>query len=344
MLQNSLSVDEILRVESLRTEFRTAVGVVRAVDGVSFEIRRGSTMGLVGESGCGKSVTALSILKLIDYPGRIAGGRILFDDVDLAEVEPEEMRRIRGAKIAMIFQEPMTSLNPVFTIGDQIAETVQVHKRVKRKDAWDRAIEMLRLVGIPSPERRVHDYPHHMSGGMRQRAMIAMALSCDPQLLIADEPTTALDVTIQAQILDLMRSLQERLKMSILLITHDLGVVAEMCEEVAVMYAGQVVERAKVRDLFRSPQMPYTEGLLNSIPRLGMTQDERLAVIEGTVPNPLRWPAGCRFAPRCRYRFDKCDQPPPLFPVDHQIARCWLVEKGRRPVHVTGAAAAEGSA
>jgi peptide/nickel transport system ATP-binding protein len=244
----------------------------------------------------------------------------------------------------MIFQEPMTSLNPVFTIGDQIAETVEVHKKVKRKEAWDRAIEMLKLVGIPSPERRVHDYPHHMSGGMRQRAMIAMALSCDPQLLIADEPTTALDVTIQAQILDLMRSLQERLKMSILLITHDLGVVAETCEEVAVMYAGQVVERAKVRDLFRSPQMPYTEGLLNSIPRLGMTQDERLAVIEGTVPNPLRWPAGCRFAPRCRYRFEKCDQPPPLFPVEGQLARCWLVEEGRRTVKVPGATAAEGTA
>jgi peptide/nickel transport system ATP-binding protein len=344
LLNQALSVDEILRVEDLRTEFRTSDGVVRAVDGVSFEIQRGQTMGLVGESGCGKSVTALSILKLIDYPGRIAGGRILFDDLDLAEVEPEEMRKIRGAKIAMIFQEPMTSLNPVFTIGDQIAETVEVHKKVKRKEAWDRAIEMLKLVGIPSPERRVHDYPHHMSGGMRQRAMIAMALSCDPQLLIADEPTTALDVTIQAQILDLMRSLQERLKMSILLITHDLGVVAETCEEVAVMYAGQVVERAKVRDLFRSPQMPYTEGLLNSIPRLGMTQDERLAVIEGTVPNPLRWPAGCRFAPRCRYRFEKCDQPPPLFPVEGQLARCWLVEDGRRAVKVPGATAAEGSA
>jgi oligopeptide/dipeptide ABC transporter ATP-binding protein len=344
LLDQALSVDEILRVEDLRTEFRTSDGVVRAVDGVSFEIQRGQTMGLVGESGCGKSVTALSILKLIDYPGRIAGGRILFDDLDLAEVEPEEMRKIRGARIAMIFQEPMTSLNPVFTIGDQIAETVEVHKKVKRKEAWERAIEMLKLVGIPSPERRVHDYPHHMSGGMRQRAMIAMALSCDPQLLIADEPTTALDVTIQAQILDLMRSLQERLKMSILLITHDLGVVAETCEEVAVMYAGQVVERAKVRDLFRSPQMPYTEGLLNSIPRLGMTQDERLAVIEGTVPNPLRWPTGCRFAPRCRYRFEKCDQPPPLFPVDGQLARCWLVEEGRRTVKVPGATAAEGTA
>jgi peptide/nickel transport system ATP-binding protein len=343
LLNQALSADEILRVEDLRTEFRTSDGVVRAVDGVSFEIQRGQTMGLVGESGCGKSVTALSILKLIDYPGRIAGGRILFDDLDLAEVEPEEMRKIRGAKIAMIFQEPMTSLNPVFTIGDQIAETVEVHKKVKRKEAWDRAIEMLKLVGIPSPERRVHDYPHHMSGGMRQRAMIAMALSCDPQLLIADEPTTALDVTIQAQILDLMRSLQERLKMSILLITHDLGVVAETCEEVAVMYAGQVVERAKVRDLFRSPQMPYTEGLLNSIPRLGMTQDERLAVIEGTVPNPLRWPTGCRFAPRCRYRFEKCDQPPPLFPVDGQLARCWLIEEGRRTVKVPGATAAEGT-
>ena len=300
-------------------------------------------MGLVGESGCGKSVTALSILKLIDYPGKIAGGRILFDDLDLAEVDAEEMRKIRGRRIAMIFQEPMTSLNPVFTIGDQIAETVEVHRKVKRREAMDRAIEMLKLVGIPSPERRVKDYPHHMSGGMRQRAMIAMALSCDPELLIADEPTTALDVTIQAQILDLMKSLQQRLKMSILLITHDLGVVAETCEEVAVMYAGQVVERATVRDLFRSPQMPYTEGLLNSIPRLGMTQTERLAVIEGTVPNPLRWPHGCRFGPRCRYRFDRCDEPPPLFPLETQLSRCWLSEEGRRTVKVPGALAEEGT-
>ncbi|TMD15338.1 MAG: ABC transporter ATP-binding protein [Chloroflexi bacterium] len=268
---------DLLRVDSLQTHFRTRDGVVRAVDGVSFAIPQGETMGLVGESGCGKSVTALSIMRLIDYPGEIASGRILFEGKDLAELEMDEMRHIRGSDIAMIFQEPMTSLNPVYTVGDQIAEAVQLHTGVSRKEAWERAIEMLDLVRIPSPERRVTDYPHNMSGGMRQRVMIAMALSCNPKLLIADEPTTALDVTIQAQILDLMRDLQSRLKMSILLITHDLGVVAETCKQVAVMYAGQIVEQAAVDTLFRSPQMPYTEGLLKSIPRLGMTQTAKLA-------------------------------------------------------------------
>jgi len=326
---------DILRVENLQTHFRTRDGFVRAVDGVSFAIRQGQTMGLVGESGCGKSVTALSIMRLLDYPGEIAGGHILFEDKDLADLEIEEMRHIRGSEIAMIFQEPMTSLNPVYTVGDQIAEAVQLHMEVSPKEAWARAIEMLELVRIPSPERRVSDYPHNMSGGMRQRVMIAMALSCNPKLLIADEPTTALDVTIQAQILDLMRDLQSRLKMSILLITHDLGVVAEMCKEVAVMYAGQIVEQASVDTLFNSPQMPYTEGLLKSIPRLGMTQAQKLAVIRGVVPNPLHWPTGCRFMRRCDYAFDKCVQPPPLFELDGQKARCWLCEGGRRTVSAT---------
>ena len=323
---------DLLRVENLQTHFRTRDGVVRAVDGVTFGIPLGRTLGLVGESGCGKSVTALSIMRLIDYPGEIAEGRILFQDKDLVELEMEDMRKVRGSDIAMIFQEPMTSLNPVYTVGDQIAETVEVHMKVSRRDAWKRAVEMLDLVRIPSPERRVHDYPHNMSGGMRQRVMIAMALSCDPKLLIADEPTTALDVTIQAQILDLMRDLQSRLNMSILLITHDLGVVAEMCDEVAVMYAGQIVEQASAKQLFKSPQMPYTEGLLKSIPKLGMTQTEKLAVIRGVVPSPLNWPKGCRFAPRCDYRFEKCAKPPPLFDVGNQRAACWLCESGRRAV------------
>jgi oligopeptide/dipeptide ABC transporter ATP-binding protein len=330
---------DLLRVEKLETHFKTRDGNVRAVDGVSFAIPQGETMALVGESGCGKSVTALSIMRLIDYPGEIAGGRILFEGKDLAELEMDEMRHIRGSEIAMIFQEPMTSLNPVFTVGDQIAEAVQLHMHMSRKEAWNRAIEMLDLVRIPSPEKRVNDYPHNMSGGMRQRVMIGMALSCNPKLLIADEPTTALDVTIQAQILDLMRELQTRLKMSILLITHDLGVVAEMCKEVAVMYAGQIVEQSAVETLFHSPQMPYTEGLMKSIPRLGMTQADKLAVIRGVVPNPLRWPKGCRFMPRCDYAFDKCSTQPPLFELGGQRAACWLCESGRRSVSATASSA-----
>jgi len=301
------------------------------VDGVSFAIQPGQIMGLVGESGCGKSVTALSIMRLIDYPGEIAAGSILFEGKDLAKVEIQEMREIRGAEIAMIFQEPMTSLNPVHTVGTQIAEAITNHLKLPHRQAWELAIEMLDLVGIPSPERRAHDFPHQLSGGMRQRVMIAMALSCKPKLLIADEPTTALDVTIQAQILDLLHDLQSRFKMSVLLITHDLGVVAEMCQEVAVMYAGQIVEQAEVHRLFRSPQMPYTEALLNSIPKFGMTQDQMLATIRGVVPSPVSWPASCRFAPRCDYRFGKCEAPPPLFDVGEQQVACWLCESGRRP-------------
>ena len=322
---------ELLRLENLQTHFKTRDGIVKAVDGVSYSIEQGKTVGLVGESGCGKSVTALSIMRLISHPGFIAGGHVFFQGEDLAELEDEEMRKIRGGEIAMIFQEPMTSLNPVYTVGDQIAEAIQLHLKVSRKEAWNRAIEMLGRVRIPSPERRVSDYPHHMSGGMRQRVMIAMALSTNPKLLIADEPTTALDVTIQAQILDLINDLQRDLGMSVLLITHDLGVVAQTCERVYVMYAGQVVEQANVHQIFASPQMPYTEGLLRSIPRLGMTQSAKLAVIRGMVPNPTRWPTSCRFAARCEYRFDKCDVQPDLLPVgDGQVSRCWLCENGRR--------------
>jgi oligopeptide/dipeptide ABC transporter ATP-binding protein len=321
---------DLLRVDGLVTEFHTDDGVVHAVDGVSFAIGQGQTMGLVGESGCGKSVTALSIMGLIERPGAIAAGHILFEGNDLVGLDHEELRKIRGKEIAMIFQEPMTSLNPVYTVGDQIAETAQLHLHMDRKHAWQLAIEMLTRVRIPSPDKRVFDYPHHMSGGMRQRVMIAMALACTPKLLIADEPTTALDVTIQAQILDLLRDLQREFGMSILMITHDLGVIAEICENVAVMYAGKVVEEASVRGIFNSPQHPYTEGLLRSIPHLGMTSAAKLAVIKGTVPSATNWPPGCRFAPRCNLRFEKCVEDPPLFDVGGQRSACWLCEGGRR--------------
>ena len=321
---------DLLRVQDLVTEFRTDDGIVHAVDGVSFSIPQGQTLGLVGESGCGKSVTALSIMGLIENPGTIAGGQILFEGKDLVGLSPDEIRHVRGKEIAMIFQEPMTSLNPVYTVGDQIAEMARLHLHMDRKHAWDHAIEMLRTVRIPSPEKRVSDYPHHMSGGMRQRVMIAMAVSCTPKLLIADEPTTALDVTIQAQILDLLRDLQREFQMSILMITHDLGVVAEICENVVVMYAGKVVEEAPVRGIFNSPQHPYTEGLLRSIPHLGMTSAAKLAVIKGTVPSAMNWPPGCRFAPRCSHRFEKCVDDPPLFDVGGQRSACWLCEGGRR--------------
>jgi oligopeptide/dipeptide ABC transporter ATP-binding protein len=311
--------------------------VLRAVDGIDFEIPTGGTLGVVGESGSGKSVTALSIMRLVDRPGRIdPNSRILLEGRDLVPLDEGEMGRIRGNEVSMIFQEPMTSLNPVFTVGDQIAEAVQLHQDVGARAARDRAVEMMRLVGIPSAERRVEDYPHQMSGGMRQRVMIAMALSCNPKLLIADEPTTALDVTVQAQILELMKDLRERLGMSILLITHDLGVIAEMVDEVAVMYAGRIVERGPVADVFASPQHPYTEALLSSIPLLGMRYSQPLKAIRGMVPSPLEWPAGCRFAPRCDYTFDRCiGEDPPLMAVEQQESACWLCESGRR---VTGTA------
>ena len=322
----------LLEVENLRTGFDTREGFLRAVDGVDFSLAQGGTLGVVGESGSGKSVTALSVMRLIDRPGRIAAGsHIRFEGRDLAEASEGELAKIRGNEIAMIFQEPMTSLNPVFTVGNQIAESVRLHEGLGKKDALDRAVEMMKLVGIPSAERRVLDYPHQMSGGMRQRVMIAMALSCNPKLLIADEPTTALDVTVQAQILELMKELRERLGMAILLITHDLGVIAEMVDEVVVMYAGRVVERGPVADVFASPQHPYTEALLDSIPLLGMRYTTPLKAIRGVVPSPLEWPTGCRFAPRCDYTFDRCiTDDPPLLPVPPQESACWLCKSGRR--------------
>ncbi|MCG0239108.1 MAG: ABC transporter ATP-binding protein [Firmicutes bacterium] len=316
--------DKLVEIRNLRTYFYTEDGVMPAVDGVSLYIRRGETLGVVGESGCGKSVTSLSIMRLIPSPpGKIVEGEILFEGRDLLKLPEPEMRKIRGNEISMIFQEPMTSLNPVFTVGDQIAEAIMLHQGLNYKEAMAKAVEMLRLVGIPAPEKRVRDYPHQMSGGMRQRVMIAMALSCNPKLLIADEPTTALDVTIQAQILDLMRKLKKELGMAIMLITHDLGVVAEMCERVVVMYAGKVVEEADVVSLFKQPLHPYTEGLLQSIPRLDEDR-ERLHVIEGVVPNPLNMPQGCRFHPRCPYAIDKCREvEPPLEPVgDGRMVAC----------------------
>ena len=322
----------LLRVENLRTWFDSDRGPIRAVDGVDFEIEAGHTLGVVGESGSGKSVTALSVMRLVDEPGHISDeSRIVFDGRELASLDESEMEQIRGEEISMIFQEPMTSLNPVYTVGDQIAEAVRSHESVGAKEASSRAVEMLELVGIPEAARRAKDYPHQLSGGMRQRVMIGIALACNPKLLIADEPTTALDVTIQAQILELMTDLRERLGMSMMLITHDLGVVAEMCDDVVVMYAGRVVERGPVDVVFGSPQHPYTEALLQSIPLLGMTQAEKLRVIRGTVPSPLDWPQGCRFEPRCDYAFAKCaEEHPPLFPVGRQESACWLCEHGPR--------------
>jgi oligopeptide transport system ATP-binding protein len=291
--------ETLLSIQNLSTHFFTQQGLARAVQDVSFDIPAGQTVALVGESGCGKSVTALSVLRLIpDPPGKIVAGKILFKGRNLPELSESQMRRIRGNEIAMIFQEPMTSLNPVFTIGNQIVEAISLHQGIQGTQAWDKAIDMLRKVGIADPERRVGEYPHQMSGGMRQRAIIAMALSCSPGLLIADEPTTALDVTIQAQILDLLNRLQRENRMSILLITHDLGVVAETARTVVVMYASRVVEKAPVEALFAEPLHPYTQGLLRSLPRLG-DRKKRLEVIGGTVPNPLAFPSGCKFHPRC---------------------------------------------
>jgi oligopeptide/dipeptide ABC transporter ATP-binding protein len=322
----------LLDVDDLRTHFHTRTALVRAVDGVDLEVSTGQTLGLVGESGCGKSVTALSIMRLIDPPGRIEpGSRIVFEGRDLAQMEEEDLREIRGNRVSMIFQEPMTSLNPVLTIGEQIVEAVQLHRHAGAAAARQRTLEMLSLVGIPAPRQRIANYPHQLSGGMRQRVMIAMALACEPRLLIADEPTTALDVTIQAQIFELMQDLRRQLGMAILLITHDLGVVAEMCDEVAVMYAGRIVERGPIEAVFRSPQHPYTEALLHSIPVLGATQAKPLKVIPGMVPSPASWPVGCRFASRCDYRFDRCTrEDPPLFEAGVQSSACWLCQSGRR--------------
>jgi peptide/nickel transport system ATP-binding protein len=296
----------LLEVRELRTYFLGEEGISRAVDGVGFSLPRGRTLCLVGESGCGKSVTALTIMGLVPQPpGRIASGEVLFEGRDLLKLGRDAMNDLRGDRVAMIFQEPMTSLNPAFTIGDQITEVILRHRKVGQREARERAIEMLRRVRIPAPEQRIDDYPHRLSGGMRQRAMIAMALALDPQLLIADEPTTALDVTIQAQILELLRELRAEFGMSLLLITHDLGVVAEVADEVAVMYAGRIVERADAATLFRRPGHPYTIGLLASIPKLTVEQDE-LPVVEGAVPNPLALPPGCRFHPRCPFADEAC--------------------------------------
>jgi peptide/nickel transport system ATP-binding protein len=321
----------LLEIRDLVTEFRTERGVVRAVDGVSFEIPRKGTLGVVGESGCGKSVTALSVMRLIaSPPGRIAGGEIRYDGKNLLELSEPEMRAIRGNRIAMIFQEPMTSLNPVFTVGDQVAEAVRLHQHKSRKEALAVAAEMFKLVGIPSPEERLSNYPHQLSGGMRQRVMIAMALACKPDLLIADEPTTALDVTIQAQILDLLRKLQEELGMSILLITHDLGVVAETCDEVVVMYAGRVVERAVTEELFARPHHHYTAGLLRSVPSYHAAgeiapagEKPRLREIKGMVPALHELPVGCKFTDRCPAADELCERTEPeLVQIGRSLVRC----------------------
>ena len=320
---------------NLRTYFYTSAGVARAVDGVSFEIAKGETLGLVGESGCGKSVTGFSILRLIQPPGRIeSGSAIALEGEDLLALDGESIRRIRGNRVSLIFQEPMTALNPVFTVGDQVAEVARIHAGASRADAWARAVEMLTLVGIPDPAQRAHEYPHQLSGGMRQRVLIAMALVMNPALIIADEPTTALDVTIQAQILELLGDLQRRLGTSILLITHDLGVIAEMASRVVVMYAGEVVEEAPVNALFAAAHHPYTEGLLTAMPRVGQMR-ERLTVIPGTVPPPTAWPVGCRFHDRCPYAWERCvAEHPPLYRIDAaHTSRCHLAVEPERRAH-----------
>jgi oligopeptide/dipeptide ABC transporter ATP-binding protein len=325
----------VLEIDDLRTHFFTQAGVVRAVDGVSYAVRAGETLGVVGESGCGKSVTALSVLRLVaDPPGRIVGGKIRFGGANLLDLSENEMEGIRGNEISMIFQEPMTSLNPLLTVGRQISEAITVHQGVSARGAMNKAVEMLRRVSIPEPARRVHAYPHQLSGGMRQRVMIAMALSCNPKVLIADEPTTALDVTIQAQILELMRELQETFGTAIILITHDMGVVAENADRVVVMYAGRKVEEASARTLFEQPGHPYTRGLLDSIPKLDVVAHEdarriRLNEIEGMVPSLHNLPEGCTFAPRCEFATDQCRAAyPPLLQhrPDHVIA-CWHADK-----------------
>ena len=321
----------LLKIRNLHTYFFLDEGVLKAVDGIDLDLKEGETLGIVGESGCGKSVTALSILQLIPSPpGKIVKGEIYFEGRDLLALSEAEMRKIRGHSISMIFQEPMTCLNPVFQVGDQISEILRLHEGISRKEAWERSIEMLRMVGIPSPERRVKEYPHHLSGGMRQRAMIAMAMACSPKLMIADEPTTALDVTIQAQILELMTYLKQERAMSLILITHNLGVIAETVQNVMVMYAGRIFEYADVRSIFVNPRHPYTQGLLNSIPRVDKeeTKKERLEAIPGLVPSLLDLPKGCKFSERCKYAFHPCvGEEPPLRENDPgHFVRCWLYE------------------
>ncbi len=323
--------DNLLEVRHLKTYFFTEDGVVKAVDGVDFTVRRGEVLGLVGESGCGKSVTSLSIMRLVGVPGKIVDGEIIFDGRNLLELSEDEMVHMRGNRMSMIFQQPQTSLNPVFKVGDQVAEVFQIHENMSKEEAWEKAVELLRLVGIPDAENKAHAFPHEMSGGQAQRVMIAMALALSPQLLIADEPTTALDVTIQAQILDLMRDLQKRTNTSVILITHDLGVIAEMADRVAVMYAGRIVEQSDVRTIFEEPKHPYTRGLIASIPVLGRVT-ERLETIPGSVPNLVNLPPGCQFAPRCRARIENqltiCTEvEPDLIPVgENHLVRCWLYQ------------------
>jgi len=319
----------LLEVIGLKTHFFTEDGIVKAVDGVDFQVYQGEVLGLVGESGCGKSVTALSIMRLVGEPGRIVQGEVIFNTISLRSLSTSEIQEIRGNRISMIFQQPQSSLNPVYTIGDQIAEVFDIHSDLGKKEAWEKAVELLRIVGIPDPEQKAHAYPHEMSGGQAQRVMIAMALALNPELLIADEPTTALDVTIQAQILDLIRDLRSKMGTAVILITHDLGVVAEIADRVAVMYAGQIVEQASVTEIFEQPLHPYTLGLINSIPVLGEVKD-RLEVIDGVVPNLIGLPPGCRFAPRCRagteYDLSICREIIPDLDTtqsDHTV-RCWL--------------------
>jgi peptide/nickel transport system ATP-binding protein len=324
--------ESLLRIENLRTYFYAEGGVSRAVDGITFDIAAGETVGLVGESGCGKSVTALSILRLVRPPGRVEPDSVIrFENKDLVTLDEKSMRAVRGARISMVFQEPMTALNPVFTIGDQIAEVVRIHHAGTKREAWDRAVKMLETVGIPDAALRARDYPHQLSGGMRQRVVIAMALVMNPALVIADEPTTALDVTIQAQILELLGDLQQRFGTSILLITHDLGVVAETASRVIVMYAGEIVEQSPVGELFAQAHHPYTEGLLAAMPRVGQER-ERLTTIPGTVPPPNAWPTGCRFHDRCPYAWDRCvTEHPPLYQIgEHHVSRCHLAAEPNR--------------
>ena len=323
--------NNILEIKGLKTHFFTESGIVRAVDGIDLKVKRGEVLGLVGESGCGKSVTSLSIMRLIGQPGRIVQGEIIFDKADLINYSETQMTDIRGNRISMIFQQPQSSLNPVFRVGDQVTEALHIHQNLSKEDGAQRAVELLQMVGIPEPESRVNAYPHELSGGMAQRVMIAMALACEPELLIADEPTTALDVTIQAQILDLMRNLRSKIDTAIILITHDLGVVAEMCDRVNVMYAGRIVEEAPIVELFQNPKHPYTAALIGSTPVLGQA-DKELTTIPGTVPNLINLPAGCKFAPRCMARIEnnleKCTvEEPELKQVgkDHWT-RCWLYE------------------
>ena len=321
--------NNILEIKNLHTYFYTDSGVIKSVDGVDIELREGSTLGIVGESGSGKSVTALSVMGLLmGTTGKVAEGEILFEGRDLTKLDDEERRKMRGEKISMIFQEPMTSLNPVMKIGDQITECILMHNNISKQEAWDKAVEMLKLTGVPRVERMMKEYPFQLSGGQRQRVMIAMALVCKPKILIADEPTTALDVTIQAQILDLMENLKQKTGTSILFITHDLGVVAEVCDDVVVMYSGRVVEKGDVRSIFASPSHPYTRGLLASIPKLGECAEE-LESIPGNVPNPKYMPQGCKFAPRCSCAFDKCrEEEPGFYDVgEGHMSRCWLCEK-----------------